>query len=186
MEKEPTQRKSLFKTTCKIQGKCCKVIIDSSSIDNMVYVEMVENLNLMRLPHPTPYKVSWLNKGEKVFVNEKNRVDFHIGGCKDRILCVVIPMDVCDVLFGRPWQFYRYAKNDGRRKVYEIEKDGVSYTLTQFKDEAKGKYMESNVLMVGRKEFIKTRENEEMDLTAIPNPSKVMKVVKVVEWNLRI
>jgi hypothetical protein len=29
--KEPTQRKSLFRTVCKSRGKCCKVVIDSGS-----------------------------------------------------------------------------------------------------------------------------------------------------------
>ena len=33
---EPAQRKALFRTICKVQGKCCKVIIDSGSIDNLV------------------------------------------------------------------------------------------------------------------------------------------------------
>ena len=55
---EPTQRKSLFRTRCKSQGKCCKTIIDSGSTDNLVSTEMVEKLGLKRMRHPTPYKVS--------------------------------------------------------------------------------------------------------------------------------
>eukprot|EP00253_Pinus_taeda_P024568 PITA_24568 len=54
------QRKALFHTVCKSQGKCCKLIIDSGSTDNLVAVEMVEKLGLKKLKHPTPYKVSWL------------------------------------------------------------------------------------------------------------------------------
>eukprot|EP00253_Pinus_taeda_P012945 PITA_12945 len=57
---EPDQRKALFRTICKSQGKCCKLIIDSGSTDNLVAVEMVEKLRLKKLKHPTPYKVSWL------------------------------------------------------------------------------------------------------------------------------
>ncbi|WP_238336889.1 hypothetical protein, partial [Mannheimia haemolytica] len=41
---DPVQRKKLFKTTCKSKGKCCKVIIDSGSIDNLVSTEMVDKL----------------------------------------------------------------------------------------------------------------------------------------------
>jgi hypothetical protein len=33
---EPTQRKNLFRTTCKSKGKVCKVFIDSGIIDNLV------------------------------------------------------------------------------------------------------------------------------------------------------
>jgi hypothetical protein len=63
--KEPTQRKSLFRTVCKSRGKCCKVVIDSGSTDNLVSTEMVEKLGLKRTTHPFPYKVSWLQKGHQ-------------------------------------------------------------------------------------------------------------------------
>eukprot|EP00253_Pinus_taeda_P017098 PITA_17098 len=57
---ELDQRKALFRTVCKSQGKCCKLVIDSGSTDNLVAVEMVEKLGLKKLKHHTPYKVSWL------------------------------------------------------------------------------------------------------------------------------
>lgn len=74
--KEPTQRKYFFKTTFKAGGKVCKVLIDSGSAENFVSLEMVENLKLTRLPHPYPYKVSWLTQGQKVVVEEKAWVEF--------------------------------------------------------------------------------------------------------------
>lgn len=55
-----TQRKNIFWTLCNTGGKCCKVIMDSGSTDNLVSEEMVEKLGLKRLKHPCPYKVSWL------------------------------------------------------------------------------------------------------------------------------
>jgi hypothetical protein len=55
---EQIQRKSLFRTTCKSKGKCCKIIIDGGSTDNLVSLEMVDKLSLERFVHPTPYKVS--------------------------------------------------------------------------------------------------------------------------------
>ena len=54
---EPSQRKSLFRTRFKSQGKCYKMVIDSGSTDNLVSTEMVEKLGLKRMKHPTPYKV---------------------------------------------------------------------------------------------------------------------------------
>ena len=57
---EPAQRKSLFRTVCKSKEKCCKVVIDSGSTDNLVSTEMVEKLRLTKMVHPTPYRVSWL------------------------------------------------------------------------------------------------------------------------------
>ena len=62
IEQEPPQRKTLFRTLCKVRGKVYKVIVDFGSTDNIASVEMVENLGLKKLPHPNPYQVSWLNK----------------------------------------------------------------------------------------------------------------------------
>jgi hypothetical protein len=61
--KNPVQRNSLFRTTCKARDMVCKVIVDSGSIDNLVSIEMVEKLELETVAHPIPYKVSWLQKG---------------------------------------------------------------------------------------------------------------------------
>eukprot|EP00253_Pinus_taeda_P027745 PITA_27745 len=72
---EPVQRNSLFRTTCKSKGKCCKVIIDSGSTDNLVSTEMVDKLGLAKTIHPTPYRVSWLQKGHQIIVIEQCKVE---------------------------------------------------------------------------------------------------------------
>ena len=73
---EPAQRNSLFRTTCKVQGKCCKMVIDSGSTDNIVSTEMVEKLRLKMTKHSVPYKVSSLHKGCQILVSEQCEVDF--------------------------------------------------------------------------------------------------------------
>ena len=89
--REPAQRKSLFRTTCKSKGKCCKVIINSGSTDNLVSTEMVDKLGLVKIIHPTPYKVSWLQKGHQLIVRKQCKVEIHIGTYKDVVLCDVMP-----------------------------------------------------------------------------------------------
>lgn len=54
----------------KILGKVCKVIIDSGSIDNVLSEQVVQNLGLTKIPHMCPYRVTWLNKGKNILVNE--------------------------------------------------------------------------------------------------------------------
>jgi hypothetical protein len=98
----PVQRNSLFRTACKTKDRVCKVIVDSGSTDNLVSTEMVEKLELETIEHPSPYRVSWLQKGHQVNVTKQCLVEFKIGGYKDEILCDVIPMDVCHLLLGRP------------------------------------------------------------------------------------
>jgi hypothetical protein len=97
---KPAQRNNLFRTTCKTKDRVRKVTIDSGSTNNLVSMEMVENLELETTAHPTPYKVSWLQKCHQVTVTQQCLVEFKIGGYRDEILCDVIPMDVCHVLLG--------------------------------------------------------------------------------------
>jgi hypothetical protein len=97
------QRSRLFRTACTTKNRKCKVIVDSGSTDNLVLTEMVEKLELKMINQPSPYKVSWLQKGHQVIVTKQCLVEFKIGGYNDKILCDVIPMDVCHVLLGRPW-----------------------------------------------------------------------------------
>ena len=99
------QRTRLFRTSCKTKGWACKVIVDSGSTDNLISTEMVEKLELEMTDHPRPYRVSWLQKGHRVTVTKQCLVEFNIGGYNDKILCDVIPMDVCHLLLGRPWQY---------------------------------------------------------------------------------
>ena len=72
---EPAHRKVLFRTVCKVQGKCCKVIIDGGSTDNLVSIEVIEKLNLQKTTHPIPYKVSWLQNGHQLLVNEQCEIE---------------------------------------------------------------------------------------------------------------
>ena len=57
---ESYQRSNLFRTHYKFGGKVCNVIVDSSSIDNLVAKEMVQKLGLKRVRHPYPYRIDWL------------------------------------------------------------------------------------------------------------------------------
>ena len=59
IERELEQRKSLFITKCKIEGKCCNLIIGGGSFGNLVSTEVVTKLNLKCTPHPKAYRLSW-------------------------------------------------------------------------------------------------------------------------------
>ena len=64
---------------CKEKGKCCKLVIDNRSTDNLVSQEMVEKVGLKNIKNLTPYKVSWLQKGHQLLVHEQSEVEFQIG-----------------------------------------------------------------------------------------------------------
>jgi hypothetical protein len=155
------QRCRLFRTTCKTQGWKCKVIVDSGSTDNLVSTEMVEKLELKTRKHPSPYRVTWLQKGHQVRVTKQCLVNFKMGNYRDEILCDVIPMDVCHVLLGRPWQYDRHVVHDGRLNTYTLEKDGESHTLLPMKDKEVKPEVSSTILLMSGKELLTELEKDE-------------------------
>jgi hypothetical protein len=160
-EKEPVQRNNLFRTACKTKDRVCKVIIDSGSTENLVSTEMVEKLELETTAHPNPYKVSWLQKGHQVMVSRQCKVEFKIGGYKDEILCDVIPMDVCHVLLGRPWQYDMNVIHDGRRNTYTLEKNGCKHMLLPIEDKGVRKKLVLSILLMSGKELLKEVKKEQ-------------------------
>jgi hypothetical protein len=112
---------------------------------------MVEKLGLKKTIHPIPYKVSWLQKGHQLLVNEQCEVEFQIGSYKDKVLCDIMPMDVCHILLGRPWQYDRKEIHDGRRNTYTFEKDGEKHTLLPLKDEGATEEVNPKVLLISGK-----------------------------------
>ena len=70
IEKEPKQRKTLFRTKYKIEGKCYNLIIDGGNSKNLVSTEVVTKLNLKCTPHLEAYRVSWLQNGQRFTLRE--------------------------------------------------------------------------------------------------------------------
>ena len=77
---------------------------------------------------PNALKMSWLHKGHQILVNEQSEVEFQIGSYIDKIVCDIMPMDVCQILLGRMWQFDRKVVHDGRSNCYKFEKNGFKHT----------------------------------------------------------
>ena len=127
------QRRSLFRIVCKVEGKCCKLIVDSGSTDNLVSTEMVDKMNLRKTIHPEPYRVVWLHDDHQVIVNEQFQVKFHIGSYEDEVICDIIEMDAYHVLLGRPWKFDIEVVHGGKRNAHSFEMNGKKHSLHPFK-----------------------------------------------------
>lgn len=48
-------RTNLFRSTCTIDGKMCKLIIDFGCCTNVISADAVKKLSLLSEPHPSPY-----------------------------------------------------------------------------------------------------------------------------------
>ena len=79
----------MFHTFTRIGGKSCKVIVDSESCINALSSTLIAKFGLKVLPHPHPYKVTWINSSA---LEVKQEVP-----CFDR-LCSVLTMDVGNVI----------------------------------------------------------------------------------------
>lgn len=116
------QRCNLFQTKAIVgHGKACKVIIDGGSCHNLASKELCTKLNLKYLPHPNPYYIQWLSDHGELKISHMVRVNFQIGPYQDTVECDVVPMTVCHLLLGRPWQLNHAVIHDGRANTYKLK-----------------------------------------------------------------
>jgi hypothetical protein len=184
---DTAQRTRLFRTTCKTKGWKCKVIVDNGSTDNIVSTKMVEKLELDTTDQPSPYKVSWLQKGHQVSFTKQCLADFKMGEYKDKVLCDVIPMDVCHVLLRRPWQYDRNVVHDGRMNTYTLEKDGKIHRLLPIKDkEVKPEVSKTILLMSGKELLTEMEKKEDPQFFVVRKPRIVLTSTRVDDLPVEI
>jgi hypothetical protein len=103
-----------------------------------------------------------------------------MGEYRDKIMCDVIPMDVCHVLLGRPWKYDKNVVHDGRMNTYTLEKDGKTHTLLPIKDkEVKPEVTSMILLMSGKELLIEMEKNEDPQFFVVRKPRIVLKSTRV-------
>jgi hypothetical protein len=70
---------------------------------------------------PHPYHIQWLSDVGEVKVSHMVKIHFKIGDYKDTVDCEVVPMSVCHLLLGRPWQFDRRVFHDVWKKCNKLK-----------------------------------------------------------------
>jgi hypothetical protein len=123
------QRRHIFHTKVGIQGCSVKVIIDGGSCHNLASDELCSRLQLVKKKHPRPYKVQWLSNSGTIQVKHTVQVSFKIGAYEDTLECDVVPMSVCHILLGRPWQYDRGVIHNGRTNHYSFKMKGKEFVL---------------------------------------------------------
>lgn len=109
-----------------------------------------------------PYKVTWLNEGQSILVNEQTWVDFSIVGYKDILFCDILPMDYCHLLLGRPWQYEREeVLYDGKENYISIKKGGKTFKIQSLLEGEEPQSKVPSVFICNGKEFFKDLKEEE-------------------------
>uniref|UniRef100_A0A2N9IMT1 Reverse transcriptase zinc-binding domain-containing protein n=1 Tax=Fagus sylvatica TaxID=28930 RepID=A0A2N9IMT1_FAGSY len=81
-----------------------RLIVVSGSCINAVSSSLVTRLGVKLIPHPNPYKVSWVDTSS-IDIKERCLLPIQFMSYKDEIWCDVIPMDVGHIILGRPWLY---------------------------------------------------------------------------------
>jgi hypothetical protein len=68
-------------------------------------------------------------------VTHKERVPFTVGDYVEEVECDVLPLEVCGLLLGRPWQYDRNVTHVGRANTYSFVHDGKQQTLKPMQDD---------------------------------------------------
>jgi hypothetical protein len=105
-------------------------------------------------------------------VSHKVRVPFTVGDYVDEVECDVLPLEVCGLLLGHPWQYDRNAIHARRANTYSFVHDGKQCTLKPMQDDQ----IKSDVELVVYKEKLRnakpksrlaTPQREEHDAKSI-------------------
>ncbi|KAK1695116.1 hypothetical protein QYE76_011813 [Lolium multiflorum] len=123
------QQCNIFQTRAGIGGKSIKVIIDGGSCHNLASTEMCDKINLTLHKHPHPYHVQWLSNKGNVKIQHTVTINFKIGPYEDTVECDVVPMTVCHMLLGHPWQYDNKAIHDGHSNVYTFKAKDKKFEL---------------------------------------------------------
>ena len=74
---------------------------------------------------------------------------------------VMLSLDVCHLLLGRPWQYDKNVVHDGRMNTYTLEKDGKTHRLLPKKDEEVKPEVSNTILFMSGKELLTEMEKKE-------------------------
>jgi hypothetical protein len=69
-------------------------------------------------------------------------------------MCDVIPMYVCHVLLGRPWQYDMNVIHDGRINTYTLEKNGRTDILLPIEEKKVKDEASASILLMSGKEIL--------------------------------
>ena len=105
-----------------VKGASIHFIVNSGSQKNLISVEVIKRMDLPTTPHPHPYTIGWICQGRYLRVIQQCRLPYGIKPFKDEVLCDISPLEVCDILLGKPYLWKHHV-------VYESIPHSVIITL---------------------------------------------------------
>jgi hypothetical protein len=119
---EPEEGERLFHSQMWVKGALIHFIVNNGNHKNLISGEVVKWLNLPMTLHPQSYTIDWLRQGRDLCVSQQCRMSYGIKPFKDEVMCDICPLEVCDVILGKP-HFWKH------HDVYESRPCNVIITL---------------------------------------------------------
>nr|GEV36943.1 retrovirus-related Pol polyprotein from transposon TNT 1-94 [Tanacetum cinerariifolium] len=140
--------------------------------NTICYSKPVHKLKLHVQKHSEPYSIVWITNGARIKVTERCRVPLSIGKFyKDKVLCDVVDMNACHLLFGCPWKYDLDTTHDGKDNIYRFVKDGKKITLLLlgFKQNSKPRKVEKlfTISRVGIEFIDELKDSKEVHLLIV-------------------
>ena len=152
-------RISILSTNILINEKSCKVLVDSGSCVNAISHGTIGRTSLQVMPHPKPYKVSWIDT-TSLSITEQCLVPIQFAGYKEQIWCDVISMDIRSIILGRTWLYDRdvtlFGKSNSCTFYFEGRKIRINPMELQTRttsQKPKAPKQNKSLHLVGAKEF---------------------------------
>jgi hypothetical protein len=111
-------------------------------------------LKLKCTPYLSAYKVSWMHKGHQVIISQQCLLNFQMGNYEDQVLCDVVAMGSCQVLFGKHWLYDEIVSHVGTNNTYHFEKEeeNLDYIWESMPNNEDGS--NNNIMLCSNKEFL--------------------------------
>jgi len=96
-----------------VKGSPWQLIVDSGNQNNLISAEVLKWVGLLTIPHLQPYSIGWLQQGW--IFKSASSVAFPTASSPSQMrYCNVAPLDVCDVLLGKPYLWKQHAIYESR------------------------------------------------------------------------
>jgi len=90
---------------------------------------LVEKLDLLTTPYTKPYNLQCLSEKGEIIVNKQVLDSFCDEKYKEEVLCDMVPIEACHMLWERPWKFDRKVYLDSLSNKLSFEYMGKKVVL---------------------------------------------------------
>jgi len=142
------KRSEFFHVRVIIKHIKVDTLFDSGSQVNLISETNVKKLVLKTTPHKKPCSLGWVCEDAKLQVTKQCKIRFAITTkLFDEVELDVVPLDICDIVLGSPYLFYRTFNIFYREEnKYNLLKDGVEYIVIAHR-------MKTNVSLVSTRKI---------------------------------